>query len=79
VLSQRESVRGDVNLCCDISGSVQNVLIIYECRYDAYDAYARNGHQLPPLAVDISFWTRLANALAIGSCTLFPLVFANGM
>jgi hypothetical protein len=34
VLSQRESVRGDVILCCDTPG---NVLLIYECGYDGYD------------------------------------------
>ena len=42
MLSQRESVRGDVILCCDTSGNVQNVLLIYKtvkCRYDGYDGY----------------------------------------
>ena len=37
MLSQRESVRGDVILCCDTSGNVQKKEIIYECGYEGYD------------------------------------------
>jgi len=37
VLSQRESVRGDVILCCDTPGNVQKKELIYECGYEGYD------------------------------------------
>ena len=37
MLSQRESVRGDVILCCDTPGNVQKKELIYECGYEGYD------------------------------------------
>jgi len=37
VLSQRESVRGDVILCCDTPGNVQKKELIYKCGYEGYD------------------------------------------
>jgi len=37
-----------------------------------------DGHWLLPLASDISFWVRFANASAIGSCTPLPLAFDDG-
>ena len=37
MLSQRESVRGDVILCCDTSGNVQKKELIHECGYEGYD------------------------------------------
>jgi len=35
-------VRGDLKLCCDTSGNVQNVLLTYKtdiCEYDGPDGY----------------------------------------
>ena len=37
MLSQRESVRGVVILCCDTPGNVQKKEIIYACGYEGYD------------------------------------------
>ena len=37
MLSQRESVRGDVILCCDTPGNVQKKELIYECGREGYD------------------------------------------
>ena len=56
MLSQRESVRGDVSLFCDTSGNVQNVLLIYKtvkCRYDVYDGY--DGYDISQEPCDLRY------------------------
>jgi hypothetical protein len=40
--------------------------------------YASDGYRLLPLALDIGFFARYADALAIGSCSPLPSAFVDG-
>jgi hypothetical protein len=43
-----------------------------------FSATSSDGNRLLPLALDIGFWARFADALAIGSCKPLPSAFVNG-